>query len=432
MNTIDERDTRTRTRHNEGVQLPTAADVDRAAAELSAVIDPSPLQLNKRLSEATGAEVWLKREDALPVRSYKIRGAYHLISHLTTAERAAGVVCASAGNHGQGVAYACRELGISAHIFVPTTTPRQKRDRMLALGGDMIELITTGFAYDDAAAMAAQEVARTNATMVPAFDDPRIVTGQGTIMPEIVNQLGDVPDTLVVPIGGGGMLGGCLTWLNPDHADVRVIGAEPAGAASMAHAMMAGAPVSLSRMDNFVDGASVKRVGAVPYAIAAEHRPGLLQVPEGRICTEMLRFYQVDGIITEPAGALAAAALDGIEITPGERIVVIISGGNNDVSRYAEILERSLIYEGRKHYFMVNFPQEPGALRRFVDYCLGPEDDIVHFEYVKRSNRETGPALVGIEIGSREQLPELLRRLRASHIEVDPIDPASPAYRFLV
>ncbi|NNG18361.1 threonine ammonia-lyase IlvA [Naumannella sp. ID2617S] len=411
----------------------TAADIAVASERLRGVVSETPLQLNERLSTATGANVWLKREDLQPVRSYKLRGAYNLISQLSAAERAAGVICASAGNHGQGVAYACSRLRIRARIFVPSTTPRQKRDRMRQLGGAYIELVVTGDTYDEAAQAAYAEAWESGATMVPAFDDARTIAGQGTLAAEVVNQLGHAPDVLVVPVGGGGMLAGCLTWFAAHHSSTRVVAVEPAGAACLGAAVAAGEPVTLERIDTFVDGAAVRRAGDLTTGIALAHHPELLTVDEGQICHEMLALYQVDGIIAEPAGAVAASVL-GRQLTVGadQSVVVIVSGGNNDVSRYSEIVERSLVWEGRKHYFLVNFPQEPGALRRFLDEVLGPDDDIALFEYVKRSNRETGPALVGIELGSPEDLPGLLERMDTSPMQVEQVDPNSPFYRFLV
>ncbi|MBK9698445.1 MAG: threonine ammonia-lyase IlvA [Propionibacteriaceae bacterium] len=411
---------------------PTVADIEAAAARLEGVAVRTPLQLNERLSQRTGAFVWLKREDLQPVRSYKIRGAYNLIAQLGEAERAAGVICASAGNHGQGVAFACARLGIRGRIFVPSTTPRQKRDRMRALGEGLIELVVTGDTYDDAAAAARVEAARTGASIVPAFDDPRTIAGQGTVAREIVEQFGKAPDVLLVPVGGGGMLAGCLTWMAEHHPETRVIGVEPAGAPTLAVALDAGEPRDLQHLDTFADGAAVGRAGDITLAVALRHRPAMLTVPEGRICSEMLELYQTEGIIAEPAGALTTASLGLFHPTPGQTVVAIISGGNNDVSRYAEIVERALVYEGRKHYFLVNFPQEPGALRRFLDEILGPEDDITLFEYVKRSNRETGPALVGIELGDPASLADLLLRLDSSPISFEVVASDSPFYRFLV
>ncbi len=410
----------------------SAADVDAAAVRLDGIAARTPLERNDRLSSQTGAEVWLKREDLQPVRSYKIRGAYNLVAQLDADARAAGVVTASAGNHGQGVAFACARLGVRGRVFVPTTTPRQKRDRMQVIGAGRIELVVTGDTYDDSAAAAADEAASTGAVLVPAFDDPRTVAGQGTVAAEIVDQLGGAPDVLAVPVGGGGMLAGCLTWLAERAPGTSVVGFEPAGAPTMTRALEVGHPVELAVLDGFVDGAAVRRAGDLTYAVVAQHAPPVLTVPEGRVCVQMLAMYQSDGIIAEPAGALAPAGLGLVDLEPGSTVVAIVSGGNNDVSRYAEILERALVYEGRKHYFLVDFPQEPGALRRFLDSVLGPDDDITLFEYVKRSNREIGPALVGVELGDPATLPDLLARMAAAPMRVEAIDPGSTAYRFLV
>ncbi|WOP17486.1 threonine ammonia-lyase IlvA [Raineyella sp. LH-20] len=407
--------------------------VEEASARLSGVVRRTPLQRNERLSNRTGADVWVKREDLQPVRSYKLRGAYYLISGLSEAERAAGVICASAGNHGQGVAFACRALGIRGRIVCPTGTPRQKRDRMVEIGGDMIDVVLRGRTYDEAAAYAAAEAERTGATIVPAFDDPRTVIGQGTVAQEIVEQLGSAPDILLVPVGGGGLLGGILTWMRERAPHTRVIAVEPTGAASLAAALAAGGPVDLEHLDTFVDGTAVRRVGDCTYAVAALRRPLTVNVPEGAVCSEMLEMYQVDGIIAEPAGALATAALrTSVMVGQDQTVVAIVSGGNNDVSRYAEVIERSLVWEGRKHYFLVNFSQEPGALRAFLDEVLGPNDDIVLFEYVKRNDRELGPALVGIELSEPTDLAALLARMDASPIECERLTANSPAYRFLV
>lgn len=409
-----------------------AADIDAAAERLHGVAVRTPLHISQRLSAATGANVWLKREDLQAVRSYKIRGAYNLISQLTSEQRAAGVISASAGNHGQGVALACATLGVRATIYVPSTTPRQKRERMLAIGGEHVELVVRGDTYDDSSRLGREAAARTGKVIVPAFDDRRTIAGQGTVAREVVEQLGRAPDVVVVPVGGGGMVSGVVTWLAENSPETTVLGVEPAGAASMQAAMIAGKPVELDSIDTFVDGAAVRKAGELPYAIASHYDLRLLTVPEGRVCSEMLDLYQVDGIIAEPAGALASAAIGPWMPDPGATVVVILSGGNNDVSRYAEVIERSLIFEGRKHYFLVNFPQEPGALRRFLDEVLGPNDDITYFEYVKRSNRELGPALVGIEIGSREDYPGLRERLERSNIDAEVIDPQSSMYRFLI
>jgi len=410
----------------------TAADIDAASERLQGVSVRTPLHISRRLSALAGADIWLKREDQQPVRSYKIRGAHNLITQLTPEERAAGVICASAGNHGQGVALACASLGVEAMIYVPSTTPRQKRERMLALGGDHVRLMVSGETYDDSFRAAREAATQLGRVMVPAFDDARTIAGQGTLAKEIVEQLGKAPDVVLVPVGGGGMVSGVLTWFSEHCPETRVIGVEPAGAASMQAAMQAGHPVALTAIDTFVDGAAVRRTGKLTYDIASRHHLQVLTVPEGRVCSEMLELYQVDGIIAEPAGALASAALGLWMPEPGQTVVAVLSGGNNDVSRYAEIIERALIYEGRKHYFLVSFPQEPGALRRFLSDVLGPNDDITYFEYVKRSNRDTGPALVGLELGNRDDYPGLIDRMKASNIEVESIDPLSSMFRYLI
>lgn len=411
--------------------LLTAAAVDAAARVLADVLPPTPLHRSDRLSVATGAEVWLKREDLQPVRSYKLRGAFNFIAGLSDEERAKGVVAASAGNHAQGVAFAGQRLGVGARIYLPRNTPRQKRDRVAALGGDLVEVIVTGEVYDDAATAAAQDAAHTGAVVVPAFDALDTMAGQGTVANEIVAQLGRVPDLVTVPVGGGGLLGGMATWLAAHASTTRLVGVEPEGAASMAAALAAGRPVELEEVSPFVDGAAVRRVGDLTHAAVAATGTHLTSVSEGALCVEMLAMYQADGIIAEPAGALATTVLPDLRIEPGSTVVAVVSGGNNDVSRYAEIVEKALIHEGRKHYFLVTFPQEPGALRRFLDEVLGPDDDIAYFEYVKRSNRETGPALVGLELGHPDDLVPLLARMEASPLVIERVDPTSPLFRFI-
>ncbi len=398
------------------------------------MVRPTPLELSDRLSATTGATVYLKREDLQTVRSYKLRGAYNLLVQLSDDERAAGVVCSSAGNHAQGFAYACRTLGIRGRVYVPAKTPKQKRDRIRYHGGEFIELIVGGSTYDLAADAALADVERTGATLVPPFDDPRTMAGQGTIAVEILDQLGDEPDLVVVPVGGGGCIAGITTYLAERTTKTSVLGIEPAGAASMMAALANGGPVTLDHVDQFVDGAAVSRAGKLTYAAlaAAGNMVSITTVDEGAVCTAMLDLYQNEGIIAEPAGALAVAGLLEADIEPGSTVVCLVSGGNNDVSRYGEILERSLVHLGLKHYFLVDFPQEPGALRRFLDSVLGPSDDVTLFEYVKRNNRETGEALVGIELGSAADLDGLLERMRATEMQIEAIEPGSPAYRYLL
>jgi len=411
----------------------TAADIDGAARRIRDVVARSPLQHSDRLSAVTGAHIYLKREDLQSVRSYKLRGAYNLLMQLSGAELGAGVVCSSAGNHAQGFALACRHMKVHGRVYVPGKTPKQKRDRIKYHGGEYIELIVGGATYDEAAEAARADVARTGATLVPPYDDPRTMAGQGTIAVEILDQLDAEPDLVIVGVGGGGCIAGVTSYLAERTASTAVLGVEPAGAASMIAALAAGGPVTLDHVDQFVDGAAVKQAGVLTYQAlaAAGDMVSVTTVDEGAVCTAMLDLYQNEGIIAEPAGALSVAGLLEAEVRPGSTVVCLISGGNNDVSRYGEVLERSLVHKGLKHYFLVDFPQEPGALRRFLDEILGPNDDITLFEYVKRNNRETGEALVGIELGSAADFDGLLARMGASGLHVEALEPGSPAYRYL-
>ena len=412
--------------------------IPSALERITGVATRTPVQHNPRLSTLTGTEVWLKREDLQPVRSYKLRGAYNLIAQLSSDEQRAGVVCASAGNHAQGVAFSASQLGIDATIFVPHTTPRQKRERITALGGGHVELVMAGSTYDQASAASKEFAKAEGKVLVPAFDDPRTIAGQATAVAEAFEQLDFVPDVVMLPVGGGGLLSGAAAWLRTHHPEVRIVGVEPEGAPCVAAALSAGRPMELNDIDTFVDGAAVSRVGDVTFDIIREAQPELVRVPEGQVCSEMLDMYQIDGIIAEPAGALASSALPTggvgtrVQIPGGAKVLSLISGGNNDVARYAEVVERSLIHEGRKRYFLVSFPQQPGALRRFLDEVLGPDDDIAHFEYVKRSSRETGPAMVGIELGNPGDYPFLMQRIAEVGMEVELITYGSPLFRFLV
>ncbi|WP_460840569.1 threonine ammonia-lyase IlvA [Nocardioides marmoraquaticus] len=412
-------------------ELVTASDVDAAAALLVGTVPATPLEDNARLTRTHGVRVLLKREDLQPVRSYKSRGASYFLARLEPEDRERGVVCASAGNHAQGVAFACAALGVKARIYLPRTTPRQKRARVAELGGDDVDVAVAGDSFDDAAALAAAHAEETGRVLVPPFDHPATVAGQGTAIREALDQLGAEPDVIVVPVGGGGLVAGTLAWVRERCPDVRVVGAEPTGAASMGAALEVGAPVTLGEVDPFVDGAAVRRVGDLTFAHVRDAGIEVVAVDEGAICTEMLELYQSDGIVAEPAGALATAALHQLDLEPGSTVLCVLSGGNNDVSRYAEIVERSLVHTGLKHYFLVDFPQEPGALRAFLDDVLGPDDDITLFEYVKRNNRETGPALVGLELSSPADLEPLLERIAASPARIDRLPPDSPLTRYL-
>jgi len=410
----------------------TAATIDRAADRLRTVVRLTPLETSDRLSGSAGGPVLLKREDIQVGRSYKVRGAYNVIASLDPDQRRRGVVCASAGNHGQGLAFACSQLQLRGRVFLPTSTPRQKRQRIEAIGGSWVELIVTGGTYDEASEAAHEDCLRTGAVYVHAFDDARTIAGQGTVAIEIAEQSGGPVGTVVVPVGGGGLIAGIALWFRERSPDTRIVGVEPEGASSMGAALVAGHPVELEAMDTFVDGAAVSRVGDLTFPLVRDLVDEMIPVPEGAVCSEMLDLYQSEGIIAEPAGALASAALrlGGVAVTG--TTVCILSGGNNDVSRYAEIVERSLIYEGLRHYFLVTFSQEPGSLRRFLDDVLVAGEDIIAFEYVKKNNRETGPALVGIELERSTDLEGLLVRMRASPLEVEPVPRGSPLFSFLL
>lgn len=414
-----------------------AALIPAAQQNLDGVAARTPIQLNTRLSRATGCEIWIKREDLQPVRSYKLRGAYNLISQLSTEQQRAGVVCASAGNHAQGVAFSCSELGIPGIVFLPTTTPRQKRQRIIDLGQGSVELVMEGATYDQASAAASAYAQENQLSLIPAFDHPLVTAGQGTVVVEAIEQLGFAPDVVVLPVGGGGLISGAAAWLRTHHPGVRIIGVEPEGAPCVAAAISAGRPISLQTIDTFIDGAAVSRVGQVPFEVLSEAQVDLVRVPEGQVCTEMLDMYQIDGIISEPAGALACSVLptggvgQRVHLRADSKVLCVLSGGNNDVARYSEVVERSLVHEGRKRYFVVDFPQEPGALRRFLDEVLGPDDDITYFEYVKRSSRDTGPALVGVELGNPGDYRFLLDRIAESGMQVQEVLPDSPYFRLL-
>ncbi|MGW4958949.1 threonine ammonia-lyase IlvA [Nonomuraea sp. NPDC004186] len=411
----------------------TAGLISQAAERLRPVIRHTALEPNQRLSDLLGGQVLLKREDAQVCRSYKVRGAFNLIASLTDGERRRGVVCASAGNHGQGVAFACARLGINGRVYVPSTTPRQKRERIAALGGDRVEVVVGGGTYDEASSAAHADSEHTGAIYVHPFDDVRTMAGQGTVGLEILAQCGEAPHTVVVPVGGGGLISGIAVWLREHSPATRIVGAEPAGAASMRAALGHGEPLALPELDTFVDGAAVGRVGDATFPLVKDLVDEVVAVDEGAVCTEMLDLYQTDGIIAEPAGALAgAAARELLPYASGGPVVCVVSGGNNDVSRYNEVLERSLVHIGLRHYFLVTFPQRPGALRHFLDEVLGEGEDIIVFEYVKKNNRETGPALVGIELERAGDLDSLLSRMKASPLTVERIPPGSPLFTFLL
>ncbi|MCQ6562492.1 threonine ammonia-lyase IlvA [Paenibacillus mendelii] len=372
----------------------------------------TPLQHSRVLSARYGCTVLLKREDLQVVRSFKLRGAYHLIKSLPPERLTRGVVCASAGNHAQGVAYSCQVLGIPGKIFMPSTTPRQKVSQVSFFGGPDVEVILTGDTFDDAYAAAVAVSEQNDMAFIHPFDDPKIIAGNGTIGQEIIEAMETTPDFVFVTIGGGGLAAGVGAYVKAVSPGTKLIGVEPEGAPSMQKSIREGAVTALDTIDKFVDGAAVKRVGDLTFRMCQELIDDIVLVPEGKVCTTMLDLYNENAIVAEPAGALPISALDQYrDEIAGKTVVCVVSGGNNDVDRMQEIKERSLVYEGLKHYFMLNFPQRAGALREFLDEVLGPNDDIARFEYTKKHNKDNGPALVGLELKNREDYEPLIARM---------------------
>jgi threonine dehydratase len=412
-----------------------APDLDTiylAANRLRGVAAHTPLQENLNLSERYGANVFLKREDLQVVRSYKIRGAYNKMASLSPAELAKGVVCASAGNHAQGLAYACRKMGVKGTIFMPTTTPNQKVKQVKLFGKEFVEVVLTGDTYDDAYGAANEYVQTHDSTFVHPFDDVLVMEGQGTVGLEIVKDANFKIDYLLMAIGGGGLAAGVSTVFRQLSPRTKLIGVEPMGSPSMKVSLDEGHVVPLAEIDKFVDGAAVKRVGDLAFAVCRQNLDRVLLVPEGKVCTTILQLYNEEAIVAEPAGALSIAALDLLkDEIRGKNVVCLVGGGNNDITRTEEIKERSLLYEGLKHYFIIRFPQRAGAFRDFLN-VLGPTDDITRFEYTKKTNRETGPALVGIELKHRDDYEPLLTRMIAQGIVFEHVNDNPDLFRLLI
>ncbi|CYU75270.1 threonine ammonia-lyase IlvA [Streptococcus suis] len=398
----------------------TAKNVEQAYSVLKRVVVRTPLDYSRYLSEKYGATIYLKRENEQRVRSFKIRGAYYAISQLTDDEKSRGVVCASAGNHAQGVAYTCQEMQIPATIFMPITTPQQKIGQVKFFGGDYVEIRLVGDTFDESAKAAQDYTQESGKTFIDPFDDENVQAGQGTVAYEILEEAEEQTisfDQILVPIGGGGLVAGVSAYLKEHAPEIKIVGVEASGARSMKAAFDKGRPVKLDQIDKFADGIAVQKVGKSTYEVARKYVDRLIGVDEGWISGTILDLYSKLGIVAEPAGAATIAALEVVkDQIKGQTICCIISGGNNDINRMPEMEERALIYEGIKHYFVVNFPQRPGALREFVNEILGPNDDITRFEYIKRANKGTGPVLIGIALGDKKDYAQFISRLE----EFDP------------
>ena len=403
-----------------------------AALRLKEIVNRTPLQFNHNLSRKYGCNIFLKREDLQVVRSYKLRGAYNMMSSLSREQLERGVVCASAGNHAQGFAYSCKKLNAKGVVFMPNITPGQKVSQTKMFGEKYVQVQLVGDTYDDCAVAAKKFTEKNGMTFIPPFDDYRIIEGQGTVAIEILEDKTDI-DYLFIPVGGGGLSAGVGSYFKTYSPKTKIIGLEPEGAPSMYEAMKAGHPVTLENIDRFVDGASVKRVGDITFSICREVLDDMHLVPEGKACSTILQLYNEDAIVVEPAGALSIAALDDYaQDIKGKNVVCILSGSNNDIDRMPEIKERSLQYEGLKHYFLVNFAQRPGALKEFVNHVLGPNDDITRFEYMQKTNKERGPALIGIELKYRKDYVHLMEKMRSHHIDFSEINKDDKMFGYLV
>ena len=413
--------------------LPSVEGVRQAATRLDNVIRRTPWEFNKRLSAMTDASVFIKREDLQQIRSFKIRGAYNKISSLTKAERTGGIVCASAGNHAQGFAFSCQKLQIQGDVYMPATTPQQKVSQVRMFGGEFIEIVLTGDTYDACQKHALKASKKQDKTFIHPFDDKEVIEGQATMALEILNQSSASLDYILVPVGGGGLISGIITVMKSLSPKTKIIGVEPQGAPSMQKALEAGQRISLKKMDRFVDGAAVRQVGELPFEICKSNLSEIITVAEGQICQTILDLYNKEGIVAEPAGALALAGLEMLKTNfKGKRIAVLLCGGNNDILRMPEISERALLYANLKHYFLIDFPQRAGALKEFVTDILGPNDDITHFEFSKKSYRTNASAVVGIQLKEATDFSLLVERMKIHNFKFDYLNEKQNLFQFLI
>jgi threonine dehydratase len=407
--------------------------IEQAKINLTEVVLKTPLQLNTNLSEKYQATVYLKREDLQKVRSYKIRGAYNKISHLDAAQKTKGIVCASAGNHAQGVAYSCQLLQIQGKIYMPKTTPKQKIKQVQLFGKSFVEIVLIGDTFDDAFHAAKLFSTDNQLEFIHPFDDVEVIAGQGTVGLEILSEKVSKIDFLLLPIGGGGLAAGVSTVLKKLSPKTKIIGVEPEGAPSMQQAIYLEQPVLLDKIDRFVDGAAVKKVGKQTYEVCKDTLDKIILVPEGKVCTTILQLYNEEAMVVEPAGALSIAALDFIaDEIKGKKVVCIVSGSNNDIERTEEIKERSLMYEGLKHYFMIQFPQRPGALREFVNEVLSESDDITYFQFIKKNNRDVGPVVVGLEVKNENDVQSIKLKMNEKGFQFEYLNENDPLLALLI
>ena len=413
--------------------FPTVEAIEKASGVLEEILTPTPFQRNNNLSDIYDAEIYLKREDLQMVRSYKIRGAYNKIRSIAPENMQNGIVCASAGNHAQGVAFSCSKLKIMGSIFMPVTTPKQKIEQVRMFGKEYIEIVLTGDTFDAANSAAIEYAKENNKTFIPPFDDPKVMEGQGTIGLEIMKQSDAPLDYIFVPIGGGGLASGLGSYIKKLSPSTKVIGVEPGGAPCMKAAIENGGVLKLQEIDKFVDGAAVQQAGVLTYEVCKEVLDDIVVVPEGAVCTTIIHMYNKSAIVVEPAGALAVSALkfykDEIK---GKRVACIVSGSNNDITRMEEIREKSLLYEGLKHYFIVNFPQKSGAILSFIQNVIGSSADLVHIQYIKKTNKNFGPALIGIELASKADFEPFLNRMKEHGFAYEYINENNQLFEILI
>ncbi|PRX46373.1 threonine ammonia-lyase IlvA [Salegentibacter salegens] len=415
------------------IYKPQLAAVKEAAERISKVVVKTPLMQSFTYSKKFSANVMLKREDLQQVRSYKIRGAYNKISSLPQDQLAKGVICASAGNHAQGVAFACNKLQVKGVIYMPITTPRQKVEQTNMFGGEWVKVVLKGDTFDDSYKSAIKHGDKKGLVFIHPFDDEKVIEGQATIGLEILEQATEPIDYVFAPLGGGGLLAGLSSMFKELSPNTKIIGVEPEGAPSMTSSLKEGKLVELKSIERFVDGAAVQKVGTRNFEICKENLDHMITVPEGKICQSILDLYNQDAIVVEPAGAMAISALDFFaEDIKGKNVVCIVSGSNNDITRTAEIKERALLYAGLKHYFVISFPQRAGALKDFLDKVLGPKDDITHFEYSKKHHRENAPAVVGIELNDPADFEPLVARMKAKNFYGEYLNDKPNLFQYLV
>lgn len=413
--------------------FPNLKDVETASEKLKEVVSLTPLSKNERYSNQFDCNVLFKREDLQQVRSYKIRGAYNKMSSLNEVEIENGIVCASAGNHAQGVALSCKLLKIKGTIYMPAPTPSQKIEQVKMFGENFIEVVLVGDTFDDAYEAAMLESERLNKTFIHPFNDEKVIEGQATVGLEILKQAKQPIDYIFIPVGGGGLASGLSTVVKHLSPNTNIIGVEPEGAPSMSISIKKDKVVELKNIENFVDGAAVKKVGDKTFEICKQNLDAVITVPEGKICQTILELYNKDAIVVEPAGALSISALDQYaQEIKGKNVVCLISGSNNDITRTPEIKERALLHANLKHYFIIKFPQRAGALREFVVEILGPNDDITHFEYTKKVNRENDVAVVGLELKSPNDLQPLITKMKLHNFYGDYLNNKPELFQFLV